>query len=134
MGDLTLGALVAVIGAHEKLYAPWKELLELLPDDVGRAASNMSRWSCSSIRAGLRDDALQSADPGEPLDHRQAATLQAINVSVWRQMTARWCLEGAKFSVDLPKRIAIVGPTGAGKADLAQVLANLLVRRTPAAC
>jgi ABC-type multidrug transport system fused ATPase/permease subunit len=26
-GDLTLGALVAVIGAHEKLYAPWKELL-----------------------------------------------------------------------------------------------------------
>jgi ABC-type multidrug transport system fused ATPase/permease subunit len=26
-GRLTLGALVAVIGAHEKLYAPWKELL-----------------------------------------------------------------------------------------------------------
>ena len=27
MGDLTLGALVAVVGAHEKLYSPWKELL-----------------------------------------------------------------------------------------------------------
>ena len=27
MGDLTLGALVAVIGAQKELYAPWKELL-----------------------------------------------------------------------------------------------------------
>src|SRR5690606_2701968 len=27
MGDLTLGALVAVIGAHKELYSPWKELL-----------------------------------------------------------------------------------------------------------
>ena len=27
MGELTLGALVAVIGAQKELYAPWKELL-----------------------------------------------------------------------------------------------------------
>ncbi|MEM7045261.1 MAG: ABC transporter ATP-binding protein, partial [Pseudomonadota bacterium] len=122
-GDLTLGALVAVIGAHEKLYAPWKELLsyyQLMSDARIKYEQVVIQFDPS----GVRDEALQAADPGDPL--RIAGTaLQAINLTVTTDDGAS-TLDGASFNVDLPKRIAIVGPTGAGKADLTMVLANLL--------
>ena len=122
-GELTLGALVAVIAAHEKLYAPWKELLsyyQLMSD----ARIKYEQVVIQFDPAGVRDDVLQSADPGEPLAI-SGQTLQAINLNVSTDDGAA-TLDGAQFGVDLPKRIAIVGPTGAGKADLAMVLANLL--------
>ena len=64
MGDLTLGALVAVVGAHEKLYSPWKELLnhyQLTWDSQIKFEQVVAQFD----PAGLRDEALQSADPTE---------------------------------------------------------------------
>ena len=122
-GDLTLGALVAVIGAHEKLYAPWKELLsyyQLMSDARIKYEQVVIQFDPS----GVRDETLQTADPGDPLTI-SGTTLQAINLTVTTDDGVP-TLDSAHFSIDLPKRIAIVGPTGAGKADLTMVLANLL--------
>ncbi|MGI9510878.1 MAG: ABC transporter transmembrane domain-containing protein [Geminicoccaceae bacterium] len=122
-GDLTLGALVAVIGAHEKLYAPWKELLsyyQLMSDARIKYEQVVIQFDPS----GVRDEALQYADPGAPLTIN-GADLKAINLATATDDGAP-TLDGASFSVDLPKRIAIVGPTGAGKEDLSLILANLL--------
>ncbi len=123
MGDLTLGALVAVIGAHEKLYSPWKELLsyyQLMSDARIKYEQVVIQFDPS----GVRDEALQAADPGDPLAVT-GTDLKAINLSTATDDGAP-TLDGASFSVDLPKRIAIVGPTGAGKEDLSLILANLL--------
>jgi ABC-type multidrug transport system fused ATPase/permease subunit len=122
-GDLTLGALVAVIGAHEKLYAPWKELLsyyQLMSDARIKYEQVVIQFDPS----GIRDEALQAADTEERLS-TEGVSLLANNVTVTTDDGAA-TLDGASFSVDLPKRIAIVGPTGAGKADLTLVLSNLL--------
>jgi len=122
-GDLTLGALVAVIGAHEKLYAPWKELLsyyQLMSDARIKYEQVVIQFDPS----GMRDEQLQLAGPDQPLEVRDT-TLQAINLTVTTDDGAS-TLDGAQFGIDLPKRIAVVGPTGAGKADLVLVLANLL--------
>ncbi|MDH3661723.1 MAG: ABC transporter transmembrane domain-containing protein [Alphaproteobacteria bacterium] len=122
-GDLTLGALVAVIGAHEKLYAPWKELLsyyQLMSDARIKYEQVVLQFDPS----GVRDEALQAADPGDPITV-DGARLQAVNLATATDDGAA-TLDGASFSVELPKRIAIVGPTGAGKEDLSLILANLL--------
>ncbi|MGH1484288.1 MAG: ABC transporter transmembrane domain-containing protein [Geminicoccales bacterium] len=122
-GDLTLGALVAVIGAHEKLYAPWKELLsyyQLMSDARIKYDQVVSQFD----PAGLRDEALQSQDVDQPLSVTETKLI-ASNLTIATDDGAT-TLDGASFNVDLPKRIAIVGPTGAGKEDLTLVLANLL--------
>jgi len=122
-GDLTLGALVAVIGAHEKLYAPWKELLsyyQLMSDARIKYDQVVSQFD----PIGLRDEQLQSADVDQPIPLIET-DLRAANLTIATDDGAT-TLDGASFNVDLPKRIAIVGPTGAGKEDLTLVLANLL--------
>ncbi len=122
-GDLTLGALVAVIGAHEKLYAPWKELLsyyQLMSDARIKYEQVVSQFD----PIGLRDEQLQSADVDQPIPLIEA-DLRATNLTIATDDGAT-TLDGASFQLELPKRIAIVGPTGAGKEDLTLVLANLL--------
>jgi ABC-type multidrug transport system fused ATPase/permease subunit len=121
-GDLTLGALVAVIGAHEKLYAPWKELLgyyEMMWD----AAIKYEQVVLQFDPPGTRDSALQSADPDAGVE--LAGTLSIANLTVASDDGVT-TLDGANARVELPSRIAIVGPAGAGKEDLTLVVAGLL--------
>ena len=76
-GDLTLGALVAVVGAHKELYSPWKELLDhyqLTWDSQIKFEQVVAQFD----PAGLRDEALQSADPTEEVRaHGTAARHQS---------------------------------------------------------
>jgi putative ABC transport system ATP-binding protein len=120
-GNLTLGALVAVISAHKELYSPWKELLnhyQLTWDSQIKFEQVVAQFD----PAGLRDEALQTADP-EPISLR--GPLRAANLSLLTE-DGEPILDGASFAVELPARIAIVGPTGSGKEELTLVLANLL--------
>ncbi len=120
-GDLTLGALVAVIGAHKELYSPWKELLnhyQLTWDSQIKFEQVVAQFD----PPGLRDEALQSADP-EPIVLR--GPLRAVNLSLATE-DGEPILDGTSFAVELPARIAIVGPAGSGKEELTLVLANLL--------
>jgi putative ABC transport system ATP-binding protein len=120
-GNLTLGALVAVIGAHKELYAPWKELLnhyQLTWDSQIKFEQVVTQFD----PPGLRDEALQTADPG-PIELK--GPLLAANLSLATE-DGDPILDGTSFAVELPARIAIVGPAGSGKEELSLVLANLL--------
>ena len=122
MGDLTLGALVAVVGAHEKLYSPWKELLnhyQLTWDSQIKFEQVVAQFD----PPGLRDEALQSADPTEEVP--LTGLLRAINLTLTSE-DGQLILDGASFAVELPARVAILGPAGSGKEELSLVLANLL--------
>ena len=121
-GDLTLGALVAVVGAHKELYSPWKELLnhyQLTWDSQIKFEQVVAQFD----PAGLRDEALQSADPTEEVP--LTGLLRGINLTLtWED--GQLLLDGASFAVELPARVAILGPAGSGKEELTLVLANLL--------
>ena len=120
-GDLTLGALVAVVGAHKELYSPWKELLshyQLTWDSQIKFEQVVAQFD----PPGLRDEALQTADPSEPLSF--TGQLRAVNVTLTSE-DGQILLDGASFAVQLPARIAVLGPAGSGKDELLLVLANL---------
>jgi ABC-type multidrug transport system fused ATPase/permease subunit len=122
MGDLTLGALVAVVGAHKELYSPWKELLnhyQLTWDSQIKFEQVVAQFD----PAGLRDEALQSADPTEEVP--LTGLLRGINLTLTSE-DGQLLLDGASFAVELPARIGILGPAGSGKEELTLVLANLL--------
>jgi ABC-type multidrug transport system fused ATPase/permease subunit len=121
-GDLTLGALVAVVGAHKELYSPWKELLnhyQLTWDSQIKFEQVVAQFD----PAGLRDEALQSADPTEEV--ALTGLLRAANLTITSE-DGQLILDGASFAVELPARVAILGPAGSGKEELTLVLANLV--------
>ena len=122
-GDLTLGALVAVVGAHKELYSPWKELLnhyQLTWDSQIKFEQVVAQFD----PAGLRDEALQSADPTEavPLtgmlrgSQSDARSRGRPAASSTASASPSSCRRGSR----------IVGPAGSGKEELTLVLANLL--------
>jgi putative ABC transport system ATP-binding protein len=121
MGDLTIGALVAVIGAQKELYAPWKELLtyyQLMMDVHIKYDQVVAQFD----PAGMQPEELQSVDP-VPVDW--AAELRAVNLALITEDGVP-ILDGAAFGVTLPAHVAIVGPAGSGKEELTLVLANLI--------
>jgi len=121
-GNLTLGALVAVIAAHEKLYSPWKELLnyyQMMWDSRIKFEQVVAQFD----PAGIRDEAMQTADPQQTIP--LPAPLRASNVTLLSE-DGDTLLDGVTFTVDLPCRLALVGPAGSGKEELTLLLANLL--------
>jgi putative ABC transport system ATP-binding protein len=121
-GDLTLGALVAVLGAHEKLSSPWKELLtyyQMMWDSQIKFEQVVAQFDPT----GIRDEALQTEELAEPPEVR--GTLRAVNLTLVGE-DGETLLDGASFAVDLPARVAIVGPGGSGKEELTLLLANLI--------
>lgn len=63
-------------------------------------------------------------------DHPDAATLSEFNDKiefddVWFQYEDRWALQGVSFTVRKGETVAIVGPTGAGKSTIVQLLPRL---------
>jgi putative ABC transport system ATP-binding protein len=121
MGDLTLGALVAVIGAQKELYAPWKELLtyyQTMMDVHIKYDQVVAQFDPH----GMLPEVQQSADP-EPIE--LTGDLRAVNLSLVSD-DGDTVLDGAAFGVRLPAHVAIVGPAGSGKEELSLVLANLI--------
>jgi putative ABC transport system ATP-binding protein len=120
-GQLTLGALVAVIGAQKELYAPWKELLayyQLMMDVHIKHEQVVAQFD----PPGMHAEELQSAEP-EPIEW--AGELRAVNLTLASEDGAA-LLDNAAFGVTLPSRIAVVGPAASGKEELTLVLANLI--------
>ncbi len=121
-GDLTIGALVAVVGAHKDLSAPWKELLshyQLFMDVRIKYEQVVAQFDIP----GVIDDRRQASEPPEGVavtGHWQARGLTVADED------GEVLLEGVGFEVAQPSRVAIVGPSGSGKEELCLILANLL--------
>src|SRR6266478_4823581 len=120
-GNLSFGALVAVLAAYKDLASPWKELLDFyqMKED--------SRIKYEQIveqfqPAGLIDARLQLTEPQilTPL----TGELAVANLSLAEDDSSR-ILDGVSFTVSLAEHVAVIGQGGSGKNKLALLLARL---------
>jgi len=121
-GNLSFGALVAVLAAYKDLASPWKELLDFyqIKED--------SRIKYEQIveqfqPAGMIDARLQMDEP-ETVAHL-SGELSAVNLSYAEEDSSR-VLDAVSFTVSLSEHVAIVGQGGSGKNELALLLARLI--------
>ncbi len=121
-GDITVGALIAVLGAYKDVSAPWKMLLtyyQRLEDSKIKYQQLIEKFEIPE---------LIDADQ-QKLDVEELPTLEgklmASNIS-WVEDDGLRVIDGASMSVDLPSHVALVGAPGSGKGEFSQLLASLL--------
>lgn len=122
-GQLSFGALVAVLAAYKDLSSPWKELLD---------------WYQQKEDTRVKYDQLveQFDVPGilpETLQQRPSAPIPALkgpvvasNVTYEDEGGVR-LVEGVSFQFDINERVALVGGSGSGIDAIARLLARLLL-------
>jgi len=121
-GDLSLGALVAVLAAYKDLSAPWKELLtyyQRLEDARIKYEQVIEQFD----PPGVMDPALQFAEPDD--GPAFPAAIRAANLGVVDE-DGDVLLENINLKIDPGARIALLGPSNGGKEALSLVLARLL--------
>ncbi len=122
-GELTFGALVAVLAAYKDISGPWKELLKFyqIKEDA-RIKYDLLLETFEP--PGLLEERMQTYEPeeapvfsgeviGSNLDLREEDELDAGFVG------------GASFRFELAQRVAILGKGGSRKERLAAVLAGV---------
>jgi len=120
-GELSFGALLAVLIAQKDVASPWKELLDFYQ------SFQDSRIKYEQIieqfqPAGMMDPRLLLAEPDGVA--RFAGELAVANLSLAEDDGSR-ILDGVSFSVPLDQHIAVIGQGGSGKSELALLLARL---------
>ncbi len=117
-GRLELGSMVAFLSAQEKLYDPWKELIEYYQS-----------YQDASIRYRRT---MQTFDrrPEVPLDDWQQAPLAIKGRLILRDVGYRTAegkelLRRVSFSLEPGQHLALVGFSGSGKSTLVQCVAKM---------
>lgn len=121
-GELSFGALVAVLAAYKDLASPWKELLTWyqLKEDV------RIKYGQVIDQFGPDDMLPPELQYEEPEDvPRLSGEFIASNVSLSEDGRVA-LVDGASFTIPIGKHVAIVGAGGSGKEELAQMIARLL--------
>ncbi len=116
-GELTIGALLAVIAAYREAAAPWNELLEnyqQLEDNRVKYALLIDNFMPEGLRDLPADD-----DSGE----QPEGTLEVEGALIRDGEETR--LARVELSAALPTKIAFLGPPGSGVNELAELLAGL---------
>src|SRR5437764_2036403 len=121
-GNLSFGALVAVLAAYKDLASPWKELLDYYQQKED------SRIKYEQIieqfqPAGLVDAHLLLDEPDSVPPLR--GDIVVANLVLAEDDRSR-ILDGVSFTVPLNEHIAIIGQSGSGKNELALLLARLM--------
>lgn len=117
-GRLELGALVAFLSAQEKLYDPWKELIEfyqLYQDAYTRYRKTMEYFDI------LPEHALV---PEDRTPYELEGSLEVKNLSFATEDGIR-LIDGITFSLNPGEHMALVGFSGSGKSTLAQCIGQL---------
>ncbi len=117
-GQLQLGALVAFLSAQEKLYDPWKELIEFY--QVYQDASVSYRRTMSYFNA-FPEHALEPFDR-EPFDLEPSLEVKDLYFVTDSGIVL---LDKLTFSMDKGEHMALIGFSGSGKSTLALCIAQL---------
>jgi ABC-type multidrug transport system fused ATPase/permease subunit len=129
-GDLSIGALVAVLAAYKDIYAPWKELLtyyQTMEDARVRYGVLTEQFDPANMLPESRTLAdLNHARTKAASVAPTADSVLALANGVVEHDDGTRPLDGATVSLTLSQHIAVLGHSGSGRPELAQVLAGLL--------
>lgn len=122
-GDVTIGALVAVIAAQKDIASPWKELLsfyQLTYDVTIKYDQVVAQFAPPHLQKPER----LSSDPPENVP----AYTREMRLSYAGLQTddGETLLEAINATLPLPGKIAVVGNATAGKDELLLMMANLV--------
>ena len=119
-GDLSLGALVAVLAAYKDLPPPWKELLNhyQIRED---AKIKYQQVTARFAPAGMREEAIVAGEGEAPPFE---GSLAAANLRYEEDGEA--AIDGLSLEIGLESHVALVGEAGSGKEHAAMLLARLL--------
>ncbi len=121
-GDLSLGALVAVLAAYKDIGPPWSELLKFyqITEDVRvKYAQIIEQFQPEN----MLDPELQSQVPEtiEPISGKLVST----NLTYTEDQVVK-LVDDANFYLDLGSHTSAVGVTGGGKDEFARLIARLI--------
>ena len=121
-GQLDIGALVAVIAAYKDLPGPMKELL-----DWDQQRLDVQIKYEQVVDQFHADDfvAPERQDPERGRDESLSGDIVASNLAYADDIGLK-LVDGVALHAPLAGRLAIVGPPGSGKAELAQMIAGLI--------
>lgn len=120
-GDITIGALVAVIGAHKEMSTPWKELLNWYQQQAD-ARVKYDQVVSQFDPDGMLNEELQHAEPGDGLV--LDGEVELANVSLVDEDEVRR-LSGITLKLAADSNVAVVGSGSSGKDYFALLLARL---------
>ncbi|MGE3291375.1 MAG: ATP-binding cassette domain-containing protein [Geminicoccaceae bacterium] len=121
-GQMTIGALIAVVGAQKDITSPWRELLtyyQSLYDVKIKYEQVVGQF----LPPGLKDERAQIDEP-DPIPSLEGE-LRVSNLSLHGE-DGEPLLDGISLRLDLPSHVAIIGPAGSGKEELTLALAGLV--------
>ncbi|MGZ9034423.1 MAG: ATP-binding cassette domain-containing protein, partial [Rhodospirillales bacterium] len=121
-GDLTIGALVAVLAAYKDMSDPWKELLAWYQQKEDTRVK-YDQIVDQVHPGGLLGEAVQAAGEGD-VPHLSGPVV-ATNVSVEEEGGIK-ILDGVSFQFELSDKVALIGESGSGAGSVAKVLARLV--------
>lgn len=121
-GELSLGALVAVLAAYKDLNAPWKELLKYYQtkEDVKIKYEQVVEMFDVD---GMLDPALQDL-PELSLELTEGGW--QANRMGYHEEDSSSPLERLSFEIDIGAHSAIIGSEGSGREELGELLVRLL--------
>ena len=116
-GDVTLGTVAAFILLLSNLFEPIQQLSQLfnLVQSAGAALNKLY---------GLIDTPIDVPDPKEPKHLNASGKITVEDVS-FAYAGGPPVLQHVSLTVEPGERLALVGPTGAGKSTLAKLMARL---------
>lgn len=122
-GDLTVGALVAVLAAYKEMSDPWKELLSWYQQKED------TRVKYDQIieqfhPMGMLDGSLQDPADGE-IPHLSGPVV-GTNLLLEEEGGIK-TVDGVSFEFGLDEAVALVGPAGAGTETVAKLVARLVL-------
>ncbi len=117
-GKIELGAIVAFLSAQEKLYDPWKELIEFY--QVSQDASVRYK----KVMHAFDDDTEFRLEQGPDEIKKITGTIEVQNLE-FSPTEGIKLLEGINLKVGAGEHMALVGFSGSGKSTLAQCIVQL---------
>lgn len=120
-GSLEIGTLIAAIGAHKDLAAPWKELLNYYQQRED-ARIKFGQVVEQFAPPGLEEEPTEKDEA--PQAEHLTGEIAATNLRR-EDETGTVLVDGATFAFPLTHHVAVVGDGGSGKDELARLIARL---------
>ncbi|MBV9827723.1 MAG: ATP-binding cassette domain-containing protein [Alphaproteobacteria bacterium] len=122
-GELSFGALVAVLAAYKDLSSPWKELLDFYQNQQDVSIKYEQVVEQFQV-ADLLDTSVLLDAPDHELPRE--GNIEFTNVSLVDSDGIRM-LDNVSFTLPLGEHAALAGPTNSGKNVILQLLARIFV-------